>query len=245
MRQIILAAMLWLISGTAHAATNGVSADHSQGVVILGSPAGAANCKAAITGAIRYNSTNPGLQYCDGTSWSAVGGMTFISTQTASASATLQFTNLPTSYNTLFLNCTGLQPASNGVGLQLQFGEGATPTWETSGYAHNGNESCSAGSGVGYLSNSDSAIQLIYSGDGVSDAKQNLETKIWMNKPGSTSIYKNVDYLSDEYYSGTFENCHFVGGGSYNADTNTLTALRIQFSTGNITSGTCSLYGMN
>ena len=108
MRYVLLAAMLLLISGTAHAATNGVSADYSKGVMLLGSPAGAANCKAATTGAIRYNSANPGLQYCDGTSWQAVGGMTLISTQTASASASLQFTSLPTSYNTLFLNCAGL-----------------------------------------------------------------------------------------------------------------------------------------
>ena len=106
MRYVLLAAMLLLISGTAHAATNEVSADHSKGVVLFGSPAGAANCKAAITGAVRYNSTTPRLEYCNGTSWIADGGMTLISTQTASASASLQFTNLPTSYNTLFINCS-------------------------------------------------------------------------------------------------------------------------------------------
>jgi hypothetical protein len=129
MRYVLLAAILLLISGTAHAATNGLSADYSKGVVLFGSPAGAANCKAAITGAIRYNSTNPGLQYCDGTTWQAVGGMTLISTQTASASASLLFTTAAStfsnSYNTLFLNCSGLLLTATGHNIALNVGEGA------------------------------------------------------------------------------------------------------------------------
>jgi hypothetical protein len=39
---------------------------------------------------------------------SSGGGLTLISTQTASNSASLQFTSLPTSYNTLFLNCSNV-----------------------------------------------------------------------------------------------------------------------------------------
>jgi hypothetical protein len=61
----------------------------------------------------------------------ADSALTLISTQTASSSASLQFTNLPTSYNTLFLNCAGLLMSSNTVVPKLQIGEGAGPTWET------------------------------------------------------------------------------------------------------------------
>src|SRR5271157_2925205 len=45
---------------------------------------------------------------CTSGAWALDSNMHFISTQTASSSASLQFTNLPTSYNTLFLNCAGL-----------------------------------------------------------------------------------------------------------------------------------------
>ena len=58
---------------------------------------------------ITYNKDYHTLQFCNGTNWMSMSGggpgtgpMTLISTQTASASASLQFTNLPTSYNTLF-----------------------------------------------------------------------------------------------------------------------------------------------
>lgn len=78
MRRIIyifaIALLILCAANPAHAATNGISADHSKGVVLLGSPAGAANCKAATTGAIRYNSVTSKVESCNGTIWAAVGG---------------------------------------------------------------------------------------------------------------------------------------------------------------------------
>ena len=70
---IVLILALVLISGPAGAQVNGVAIDSSKGVLLLGSPAGAANCKAATTGAIRYNSTTPGIEFCNGTAWTGVG----------------------------------------------------------------------------------------------------------------------------------------------------------------------------
>jgi hypothetical protein len=57
---IALILAIALISGPAAAQVNGVAINSSKGVQLLGSPTGAANCKAATTGAIRYNSTTPG-----------------------------------------------------------------------------------------------------------------------------------------------------------------------------------------
>jgi hypothetical protein len=92
------------------------------------------NCKtASAAGAIRYNSTTTGIQYCDGVSWKAIGGMALISTQTASASASLQWTGLGSSYQYYQLNCSGLTPSTAAL-FEVQVGEGGTPTWETSGY---------------------------------------------------------------------------------------------------------------
>ena len=88
-RLALIAALILLAAPQARAAVNGVSADHSKGVVLLGSPAGAANCKAATTGAIRYNSTTPRIEFCNGTVWAAVGsaGSVALSALTAATGA--------------------------------------------------------------------------------------------------------------------------------------------------------------
>jgi hypothetical protein len=69
---LALALATLIVSVPAFAATNGISADHSKGVLLLGSPAGAANCKAATTGAIRYNSATPAIEFCNGTVWTVL-----------------------------------------------------------------------------------------------------------------------------------------------------------------------------
>lgn len=86
---------------------------------------------------ITYNGDYHTYQFCNGTNWVSMssigtsGPFTLISTQTASSSASLQFTGLPSTYNTLFLNCTGLLSSSNSAILKIYVGEGATLTWET------------------------------------------------------------------------------------------------------------------
>jgi hypothetical protein len=69
---LALALVTLTVSVPAFAVTTGLSVDHTKGVVLLGSPTGAANCKAATTGAIRYNSTTPSVEFCNGTAWAAL-----------------------------------------------------------------------------------------------------------------------------------------------------------------------------
>jgi hypothetical protein len=67
------------------------------------------------------------------TSWAAPA-MVLISTQTASNSASLSWTGLGSTYNSLLLDCNGIQPVSTSNTFEAQFGEGGTPTWETATY---------------------------------------------------------------------------------------------------------------
>jgi hypothetical protein len=77
-----------------------------------------ASCSSTNAGAVQYTSGT--LEACNGTSWIPIdSGMHFISTQTASSSTSLQFTNLPTSYNTLFLNCAGLLMGTDATTLRV------------------------------------------------------------------------------------------------------------------------------
>ena len=203
---------------------------------------------------IVYNQDYHTYQFCNGTTWLSMGGggggssggLTLISTQTASASASLQFTSLPTSYNTLFLNCNGLQPVTNNTSLELQYGEGGTPTWKTSNYSYTVILATDNGPG-GTGNNAAAGIILNYPGEvGNDTTKQSQNVKVWIHNITSTTLYKHVSFTGEVYdttnaapYDG------MVGGGTYPGDTNAITAIRVLYASGNIGVGQCSLYGMN
>jgi hypothetical protein len=198
---------------------------------------------------LMYNKDYHTMQFCNGTNWVSMGGgggsgpMSLISTQTASASASLQFTNLPTSYNTLFLNCSGLVPSAGGSNQPaLQVGEGAGPTWKTSTYEYTGYASGSSIYSNPFYNASASSILLTASSIGTSSAGGSL--KIYIDNTASSSIYKNVTAqgTSVDVNGDLFTN---IASGTFMGDTNPITALKIFLGAGNITSGTCSLYGMN
>jgi hypothetical protein len=192
-----------------------------------------------------YNLNYHTWQFCNGSSWIAYGGaggggsgLTFISTQTASSSASLQFTNLPTSYNTLFLNCAGLL-TSTTAGIDFLVGEGGGPAWETGAHY----------TVVGLYSTAGAvhAINVTTASD-LTDAGSNTNTsipasmKMYIDNVGSSSVAKIATVHGSTDNSVPL----LISYESYwNADTNPITGLEVVPSTGNLASGTCSLYGMN
>jgi len=166
-----------------------------------------------------------------------------ISTQAASNSASLQFTNLPTNYNTLFLNCAGLLTSSNSVNYQLFVGEGAGPTWETASHYTDAAMYIDSNSGGGPGSGSSSGPDLFY----IAASSTTIPTsfKIYIDNVGSSSTVKLVTWQSSYYYPGGSALYTIAGSGYWNNDTNPITGLEIVGNGGNIASGTCSLYGMN
>ena len=239
-RLALIAALILLTASQAHAATNGESVDHSKGVVLLGSPAGAANCNAGNTGAIRYNSTTPSIEFCNGTSWAVDGGMTLISTQTASGAATLQFTSLPTAYNTLFLNCEGLIESSNTASIfYFYVGEGAGPTWETT--AHYSEVQIGADDANNSFALGDNTSSGLFAWGGSTTIPKSI--KLYIGNVGSSTLYKFITYIAYEGDNATSKS--ISGAGYWISDKNPVTALELAVTSGTITSGTCSLYGMN
>jgi hypothetical protein len=199
-----------------------------------------------------YNKDFHTYQYCNGTSWVAFGGgfgsgaYSFISTQTASASASLQFTNLPTSYNTLFLNCTGLLTSvstSSSPYFRVGEGTGGSFAWESA--AHYTVSSFYSGSGGdnggGGLTN---ATDLTSDAGSGNYSTSPLSMKAYIDNVGSSTLYKNVVWQKTFGDSGN-EYYYNPGAGYWNNDTNPITGLEVAAQSGNLTSGTCSLYGMN
>jgi hypothetical protein len=175
--------------------------------------------------------------YVDGLS---SGALTLISTQTASTSADLRWTGLGSTYNVYLLTCTDVIPSTTSTNLLTQFGEGGTPTWETSSYAsaagtlNSGNGSNSQTATAGFIWNS---IVLVNNGDGVQGQQ-------WIHGIASTTLHKFVTGTSAISYNTSGD----AGGntmiGTYKGDVNAITAIRVISSSGNLASGKCSLYGL-
>lgn len=168
------------------------------------------------------------------------GALTLISTQTASNSAALQWTNLPTTYNDLELKCQGITPAAN-AGLNIQVGEGAGPTWETSSYTYAVLIWSSSSSVVSPQGNGGaSSIQLV-GNNAVNGGTAIVDANI--ANVASSTTYKFI--LAHTGFSNSGSLLMASASGEYVGDTNPVTAIRVLMSTGNITSGTCSLYGIS
>ena len=194
-----------------------------------------------------YNKDYHTMQFCNGTTWMSMSGggpgsgpMSLISTQTASASASLQWTGLG-SYNNYELVCSNILPVTNSVNFRLQFGEGAGPTWKTSNYQWTLHcLTASSGSDILCSHNaSDSAIEV---GGTINNAASGFSSVSFLhgltagNSKGLETQARTYD-AGDSYFQ--------TGGGWYSGDTNAITAIQVFMTSGNIASGTCSLYGMN
>jgi hypothetical protein len=195
-------------------------------------------CDSNHAGMVQYTSGT--LEACNGTSWIPIdGGMHFIATQTASASASLQFTNLPTSYNTLFLNCVGLVLSATNNYIYGYVGEGATPTWETGAHYYDASNDF-----PGNENNNTTATDIFNNLIGTATSTTPITIKLYMDNVGSSSLYKMITYDWGLQYNG---NGIYGGTGrsNWHNDTNAITGFELAASAGTITSGTCSLYGMN
>lgn len=200
---------------------------------------------------VLYNGDSRTYQFCNGTNWIAEGGivsdggLTLISTQqTASNSASLQFTNLPTSYNTLFLNCAGLVISANGNSIYGIVREGAGPTWETTAHYTNWGIGMSVGLTGAWVWSATNGAALF--GTGALSTTSPVQFKAYIDNVGSSSLSKMATVLDSETDSSGAN--PIIGNTSWNYwnnDTNPITGLEVIATTGTITSGTCTLYGLS
>ncbi len=198
-----------------------------------------------------YNANYHTYQFCNGTNWIAYGGaagvggaLTLISTQTASSSASLSWTGLGSTYITYLLDCNGMQPVTNSVQLLLQFGEGSTPTWVTSSYRTAETYQAGSGNTISGASNGGNSGVGLDSGGVLNGSSYVEEVKAWISNIQTSGVY-HMAYGQSLFMSSinpwtTIDEFEGFGG-----DTNAITALRVLYSSGNISSGQCSLYGLN
>jgi hypothetical protein len=168
------------------------------------------------------------------------GGMVEISRQTASNSATLDFTGIDSTYDMHRFEFIGVRPVNDDVAFQMRVGTGGTPTYQASAYTY-GARTQNPGSGSDRGSSLDSLtdrLQLTTSsggsnavgnaaGEGVSGFVEVYQPSAAVNK----RVIWQVTYTAPDGASRMQ-----IGGGAWDSTT-AITALRFFFSANNIQDG--------
>jgi hypothetical protein len=177
------------------------------------------------------------------------GALNLISTQTASASATIDFTSgIDSTYDSYVFKFINIHPETDGTHLQVGFRDGSTAydatmttTFFRAGHAEDDGETYLAYRTDSDLAQSTSAQRLgIFIG---SDNDQCCSGELKLFNPSSTTFVKHfiartsntyyVDYHQDEYIAG------------YCNVTAAIDGVQFSMSSGNIDSGTIKMYGVS
>ena len=183
------------------------------------------------------------------------GGMTLISEQTASSSATIDFTSgIDSTYDSYVFKFINMHPATDQVGFQFNMSI-------DSGSNYNVTKTTTVF--IGYHNEADNAADLCYNGDNdlaQSTAYQNLifptlsndndsntSGTLTLYNPSSTTFVKHfISRLNCtvEQTGGTDPYSEDVNVAGYGNTTSAVDAVQFKMSSGNIDSGVIKLYGI-
>lgn len=189
--------------------------------------------------------SNVATEYMDGTgAWSAPTGTQWvkISSATASASATIDFTGLSSTYAAYYIVCTGVLPATNAVMLQARISIASS---FSSSSLYSLAQQGTGASTVAGRSTSTSQWNLIDSGIfGTLSNTAGLEStwRILLSNPSSTSNPKTIGFEGDLVASSTL--CSFIRGSGFYQSNSAVDGIRFLMSSGNISTGKFTLYGL-
>ena len=177
------------------------------------------------------------------------GTLILLSTQTASASATISFTTgLDSTYDEYIFKFIDIHPATDNVDFQFNMSTDAgsnynvtkTTTAFTAYHAESGTASGLAYEGGRDLAQS-TAFQGLVIGVG-SNADQNCSGTLTIFNPSSTTYVKHFIANSNNYRADD-ESANFFSAG-YGNTTSAVNAIQFKMSSGNIDDGIIKLYGV-
>jgi hypothetical protein len=214
--------------------TRGLSNNITTGGVIL--PAGITNASVSAV-----------------TSFANASGGTLIllSTQTASASATISFTTgLDSTYDEYIFKFINIHPATDGTTFQFQgstdsgsnYGVNITSTLFRA-YHNEGDTD----NGLGYVENSDLAQSTSFQpltqlNDMGGDNDQNLTGTLTLFNPSSTTYVKHFINTNNFSHPSDYSFNTFMAG--YFNTTSAINAIQFKMASGNIDDGVIKLYGV-
>ena len=173
----------------------------------------------------------------------AQGGRVLLQQQTASASATLDFTtSISSTYDDYEIRIVGLIPATNAVVLQMRVStDGGSTYLSTNIYSHGGIRS-NAGGSVAFGTNSTSQFNLGSSQGNQSD-NGGFSGTVSLFAPADTARFKQIKTDAIEAATSATGYSTLSGSGTVQSAA-AVNAFRFLFSSGNIASGTIRVYGL-
>ena len=173
--------------------------------------------------------------------WATFGELQLIETQTVTSNvAAVDFTSIQEStYNVHFLTCDNVQAVSDGPILQIQFYENGTlETASVYDYARQyGN---SAGTFGESRSSSSSVIEFLPNTGG--STNETSQGYAYLYNLGDATKYSFATFHSVAMNANPYFLMHFGSGVLQQASK--VDGIRLKFSSGNIDTGTYSLYGI-
>ena len=180
----------------------------------------------------------------------ASDGITLISSQTASNSASLSFTtgidSTYKAYKFVFSNC---HPRTDNTAFQFNLSTDAGSNYnvtKTSTFFNANHAESDAGGSINYITNSDLAqstgFQLLnQDGDLSSDADHSLTGTLTLFNPSSTTYVKHFIAVTNSNHPADYTINNFIAG--YGNTTSAVNAVQFKMASGNF-DGTIYLYGI-
>lgn len=176
------------------------------------------------------------------------GGMVEISSQTASASSSISFTGIDSTYRTYYFKFINMHPSTDGVLFQMNGstdgGSNYNTTKTTTCFQAFNNEA-NTQEGLQYATGGDlaqsTAYQLISTEIG-NDNDQSTSGELWLFNPSSTTYVKHFMSRFQCYYFNDNSTDIYIAG--YLNTTSSVNAIDFKFSGGNIDDGTITMYGI-
>jgi len=199
------------------------------------------------------------VNFCNNNSLSAItaipasisgGALNLISTQTASSSATLDFTSgIDSTYKEYIFKFYNIHPATNNVKWTFQSDTGTNTNYNqtitSTDFISQHSESGSA-TELGYASANDQAQGTAFQPMGQLIGNGNDECvsgTLHIFDPSNTTFVKHFIANTNVYRQDDYTREHFTAG--YFNTTTALTRFRFKFDSGNTDSGVVKLYGIS
>jgi len=179
----------------------------------------------------------------------ALGGLVLLETQTASSSATIDFTdNIDSTYSEYIFKFINLHPATDAVTFGFQADTGTNTSYNqtmTTTAFYSENTEADGGGGMAYSTGRDqaqgSAFQQI--SDDIGNGNDECSSgSLIIFSPSSSTFVKHFISLVNGYQNGNYSQAWHHSG--YFNTTTALTRVQFKMSSGNIDAGTFKLYGV-
>jgi hypothetical protein len=179
----------------------------------------------------------------------ATGNMVLISSQTASASASISFTTgIDSTYKEYQFYFINMHSATSGVSFQFNLstdsGSNYNVTKTTTSFVGYNNEG-GVDSGVSYQTSFDLAQSTSFQPLGLTVGIENDESvsgSLTLFNPSSTTYVKHFIATVNEYNQNDYNQNAYVAG--YGNTTSAVNAIQFKMSSGNIDDGTILMYGI-